>query len=303
MMRRFFSRYAGLFTLFVLMHLVILLVFILFALPMDVFWVLFWNLTIMMVVYLSYQMLSFKEEVRLKTLVNQLQEELGDLQDSSDLRQNELEEYFMMWVHQMKTPITASQLILKNPDEKTITGLRQEMVYIENYTNMALNYLKLSNPSTDMVFSQRKLDDIINPLLRKYSIQFIQNNIRLHYQPIEEVVVTDVNLTSLMIEQILNNALKYANQKEIWIEFNSPTNTLSIKDSGKGIRSEDLPKIFDKGYSGFNGQLNQKSSGLGLYLVALIAKRLNQPVAVESTYGEESTFTIRFNRNPNLTNL
>lgn len=303
MMGRFLNQNWGLLSVFILLHLVIWFVFLLFSLPMDVFWVLFWNLTIIMSVFLGYQILSFREEVRLETKVEQLQEELIDLQDASVMRQNELEEYFIMWVHQMKTPITASQLILKNPDDAAIRNLRQEMVSIENYTNMALNYLKLSNPATDMVFSQRKLDDIINPLLRKYSIQFIQNNIRLHYQPIEEVVLTDANLTSLMIEQILNNALKYANQKEIWIEFNSPTNTLSIKDSGKGIRSEDLPKIFDKGYSGFNGQLNQKSSGLGLYLVALIAKRLNQPVAVESTYGEDSTFTIRFNRNPNLTNL
>lgn len=297
MMRRFVSRHAGLLILFGLIHLVLWFIFVLFALPMDIFWVLFWNITIMMAVYLGYQMLSFKEEVRLDVRVDQLQEELVELQNSSDLRQNELEEYFIMWVHQIKTPITASQLILKNPDGKAITSLRQEMLDIENYTNMALNYLKLSNPATDMVFSQRKLDDIINPLLRKYSIQFIQNNIRLNYQPIEEVVVTDANLTSLMIEQILNNALKYASQKEIWIEFDSTTYALSIKDNGKGIRSEDVPKIFDKGYSGFNGQLNQKSSGLGLYLVELIAKRLNQPVTVESRFGEETIFTIHFHLN------
>jgi two-component system sensor histidine kinase BraS/BceS len=263
---------------------------------MDVFWVLFWNLTIIMSVFLGYQILSFREEVRLETKVEQLQEELIGLQDASDMRQNELEEYFIMWVHQMKTPITASQLILKNPDDEAIRNLRQEMVSIENYTNMALNYLKLSNPATDMVFSERKLDDIITPLIRKYSLQFIQHGIRLHYQPIEAEVVTEANLTSLMIEQILNNALKYAKQKEIWISYDSKNASLTIKDSGKGIKAEDLPKIFDKGYSGFNGQLNQKSSGIGLYLVELVARRLNQPVSVESTFGQETQFTIQFNQ-------
>ncbi|MFL2141587.1 ATP-binding protein [Ruoffia sp. FAM 26254] len=99
-----------------------------------------------------------------------------------------------------------------------------------------------------------------------------------------------------MIEQILNNALKYAKQKEIWISYDSQNATLTIKDSGRGIKAEDLPKIFDKGYSGFNGQLNQKSSGLGLYLVELVARRLTQPVSVESTFGQETQFTIQFNQ-------
>ena len=296
MMGRFLNQNWGLLSVFILLHLVIWFVFLLFSLPMDVFWVLFWNLTIIMSVFLGYQILSFREEVRLETKVEQLQEELIDLQDASVMRQNELEEYFIMWVHQMKTPITASQLILKNPDDAAIRNLRQEMVSIENYTNMALNYLKLSNPATDMVFSERKLDDIITPLIRKYSLQFIQHVIRLHYQPIEAEVVTEANLTSLMIEQILNNALKYAKQKEIWISYDSKNASLTIKDSGKGIKAEDLPKIFDKGYSGFNGQLNQKSSGIGLCLVELVARRLNQPVSVESTFGQETQFTIQFNQ-------
>ena len=296
MMGRFLNQNWGLLSVFILLHLVIWFVFLLFSLPMDVFWVLFWNLTIIMSVFLGYQILAFREEVRLETKVEQLQEELIDLQDASDMRQNELEEYFIMWVHQMKTPITASQLILKNPDDEAIRNLRQEMVSIENYTNMALNYLKLSNPATDMVFSERKLDEIITPLIRKYSLQFIQHGIRLHYQPIEAEVVTEANLTSLMIEQILNNALKYAKQKEIWISYDSQNATLTIKDSGRGIKAEDLPKIFDKGYSGFNGQLNQKSSGIGLYLVELVARRLNQPVSVESTFGQETQFTIQFNQ-------
>src|SRR5699024_12757097 len=130
-------------------------------------------------------------------------------------------------------------------DEEVIRNLSQEMDTIENYTNIALNYLKLSNPATDMVFSERKLDDIITPLIRKYSLQFIQHGIRLHYQPIEAEVVTEANLTSLMIEQILNNALKYAKQKEIWNYYDSQNATLTIKDSGIGIKSEDLQKNLD----------------------------------------------------------
>lgn len=296
MMRRFLSQHMGLITLFIAMHLLIWLVFILFALPMDVFGVLFWNLTIMMGVYLVYKALVFKRESQLREVIEELEQERTDILEQSRLRQSELENYFMMWVHQIKTPITASQLILSNPDDKALANLRQEMLDIDNYTNMALNYLKLSNPETDMVFSKRKLGEIIKPLLRKYRIQFIQHNIKLHYELIEAEVVTEVNLTSLMIEQLLNNALKYAKQESIYLTFDPETYVLSIKDTGKGIRAEDLPKIFDKGYSGFNGQLNQKSSGLGLYLVNLVSKRLEQPVTVESRVNEETVFTIKFHK-------
>ena len=296
MMRKFLSNQSGVIAVFTLIQLVIWFVFLLFDLPMDIFGVLFWILFIIMAVYLAFKAVTFRELESFQRRIDALQDELIALQDQSDARQGELEEYFIMWVHQMKTPITASQLILRNPDDKAISNLRQEMLYIENYTNMALNYLKLSNPSTDMVVSKRRLDDIINPLIRKYSIQFIQHNITLHYEPIEDSVITEANLTSLMIEQLLNNSLKYAKQKDIWIDFDPTTYKLTIRDTGKGIRPEDLPKIFDKGYSGFNGQLNQKSSGLGLYLVQLVAKRLSQPVEAKSKVNQETLFTIQFHR-------
>lgn len=96
-----------------------------------------------------------------------------------------------------------------------------------------------------------------------------------------------------MIEPVLNNALKYAKGGEIWISFDQESSQLVIKDSGQGIPENDLPKIFDKGYAGFNGLLNQQSSGINLYLVKTIADRLNQPVAVESTLGQGTTFTIQ----------
>lgn len=298
MMRQFLAKHLSELIVFVMIHLIIWGIFSLFSLPMDVYGVLFWLLFIVMAVYLVFKAVIFREESSQKAKVDELENELIQLRNQSESRQDELEEYFIMWVHQIKTPITASQLILKNPDDKAIYNLRQEMLYIENYTGMALNYLKLSNPSTDMVVSKWRLDDIINPLIRKYSIQFIQHNIRLHYETIEESVITEANLTSLMIEQVLNNALKYAKQQEIWIHFDTQTYQLTIKDSGKGIRPEDLPKIFDKGYSGFNGQLNQKSSGLGLYLVQLVAKRLNQAVSVKSTVGEGTEFTVQFHHLP-----
>ena len=147
-----------------------------------------------------------------------------------------------------------------------------------------------------MVLEVVNLDDIIRPLLRKYRTQFIAKRINLDYSGMEIPLVTEANLSQVMIEQILSNALKYSKGGTIRIYFDSRTYQLTIQDQGPGIRSEDLPRIFERGYSGFNGKLNEQSSGLGLYLVDLIGSRLNQTVSVRSDLGKGSAFTIQFNR-------
>lgn len=303
MMSNFLKSEIGPIILFLTMLLTIWLSFLLFDISMEAFGVLFWLLFIIMGVYLTYKAVNFKKQTSFEERLEEVEAELVRVKEDGLRKRTDLEEYFIMWVHQMKTPITASQLVLANPDEDALPKLRQEMLYIENYTNMALNYLKISNPTTDMVISKRSLDDILSPIIRKYRSQFIQKKIRLHYQVINSEVVTEANLTSLMIEQLLNNALKYTDQGDIWIQFNSETYQLEIKDSGRGIKVEDLPKIFDKGYSGFNGQLNQKSSGIGLYLVKLISQRLDQEVNVQSTLNQGTSFTIQFHRDIQTYNI
>src|SRR5699024_8566371 len=107
---------------------------------------------------------------------------------------------------------------------------------IENYANMALNYLKVLNPTNDMDFRYVSIDEIIRPLLKKYRVQFIYSDITLHYKKEEQVILTEPNLTSLMVEQLLSNALKYTKRGDIWIRFDDKNNKLTIKDNGIGIR-------------------------------------------------------------------
>ncbi|HIE1210252.1 histidine kinase, partial [Staphylococcus aureus] len=208
--------------------------------------------------------------------------------------QSELESYFLMWVHQIKTPITASKLLLEDPDEHVISNVRNEVLQIDNYTNLALNYLKLMNQKTYMVFMEVSVDELIRPLIKRYAIQFIHHQTKLHYEKSEAVILTDAKWASIMIEQILNNALKYARGKDVWITFDENTKKLSIRDNGIGINASDLPKIFDKGFSGYNGRISEKSSGIGLYIVSTISKRLGHKVSATSTLNDGSIFTIQF---------
>lgn len=246
--------------------------------------------------YLVYRGIHFKKEMELKQQVEELSLALKDEINQSRIVREDVEEYFLLWIHQIKTPITASYLLLEGSEFDEGPLLQQELLKIENYTNMALNYLKVLNPSTDMNFSWVTVDGLLRPLIKKYRVHFIYSKISLHYQKSETKVLTDPNLTSLMIEQLLSNALKYTKThgaRDIWVSFNEESKVLSIKDNGIGIREEEQQRIFDKGYAGMNGQLDTKSSGIGLYLVQMISKRLEQPVTVESTIGEGSEFTIQ----------
>ena len=212
-------------------------------------------------------------------------------------QKDDLNAYFLMWLHQIKTPMTVSKLLLEKPDDTTNTKLKMQLMYIEQYINMAMNYLKMIDYSTDMDITQVNLDDIIKNLLKKYSLLFIHNHISLEYQSNLTYVISDSQWLTILIEQILSNALKYTENGKIAIQYLEEKHALEIKDTGIGIRSEDIPKIFDRGYSGFNGRMNEKSSGLGLYLARKISERLNIQIEVESKLSKGSIFRLVFPTN------
>ena len=212
-------------------------------------------------------------------------------------QKDDLNAYFLMWLHQIKTPMTVSKLLLDKPDDTTNTKLKMQLMYIEQYINMAMNYLKMIDHSTDMDITEVNLDDIIKNLLKKYSLLFIHNHISLEYQSNLTYVISDSQWLTILIEQILSNALKYTENGKIAIQYLEEKHALEIRDTGIGIRSEDIPKIFDRGYSGFNGRMNEKSSGLGLYLARKISERLNIQIEVESKLSKGSVFRLVFPTN------
>lgn len=269
------------------------IVFSLFQLGWLIYGVASSLILLILFLFLLYQGLNIQKSRDLEDEIQKTTEKLNEERNQNRLVRQDIEEYFLLWVHQIKTPITASYLLLEDVTFENKPLLQQEILKIENYANMALNYLKVLNPTNDMDFRYVSIDEIIRPLLKKYRVQFIYSDITLHYKKEEQVILTEPNLTSLMVEQLLSNALKYTKRGDIWIRFDDKNNKLTIKDNGIGIREEDLPKIFNKGYAGMNGQLEIKSSGIGLYLVKLISKRLKQSVSVQSTLNEGTSFTIQ----------
>lgn len=274
--------------------LIFFFVFLFANLDFSLFYLSLEIVTFCLLIYLFICWVTFKKKENLQEQVNQLLIENRQLKNTIDIERKDLEEYFLLWVHQIKTPITVSDLILQKEKNPYTCQLKEQMFYIREYTDMAINYMKLKDRQADMDIAEVEIDKLLKSLLRKYSGLFIDKNISLDYQPIDTKIITDARWATILIEQILANALKYTNSGKITLSFDRDKNALKVKDTGIGIKSEDINKIFDRGYSGFNGRINEKSSGIGLYLVKKIAILLNIKIEVCSTVNVGSEFIICF---------
>lgn len=192
----------------------------------------------------------------------------------------ELVEYYTVWAHQIKTPIASMRLCLQQEDTPQARRLLQELSRAEQYVEMVMVYLRLTGGS-DLVLRECQLDGIVRRAVRRFAGEFIGRKLKLCYEPLNVSCVTDEKWLLFVIEQVLSNALKYTRAGSITIELEAPK-TLVIRDTGIGVAPEDLPRIFEKGYTGYNGRGDQKASGLGLYLCRTICKRLGHTITASS---------------------
>lgn len=200
-------------------------------------------------------------------------------------------DYYTTWVHQIKTPIAVMQMMLQMEDTKEHRDLSAELFRIEQYVEMVLSYLRLGSGSNDLVIKQCTLDDIIKQAIHKYAPYFIRKRIRLSYEPTDQTILTDEKWLLLIVEQLLSNAIKYTKHGEIRITVTEDM-VLQIADTGIGIAPEDMPRIFEKGFTGYNGRSYKKATGLGLYLCKQAAEKLGITIGAESVVGKGTTFSL-----------
>ncbi len=246
------------------------------------------------IIYNIFAYINYEKTINLKDTITELKGEKNNIIEEYNNYRSNTKEYFMMLVHQMKTPITASKLIVEDMPY-TNDELKKQLLYMDDYVNMSIAFLKLIDTNSDMDIAKTNLDKIIKEVLKKYSILFISKNIKLDYKLTDAYVISDARWLSILIEQIISNALKYTKKGYIKIYFDEES--LYIKDTGIGIKKEDINKIFDMGYSGLNGRANEKSSGLGLYLAKKISYKLNIEIDIDSKLGKGSTFILKFKTN------
>lgn len=249
-------------------------------------------------IYLVFASYHVRRRTDLSRELERIAKEKRQLEEETLQRQKDLEDYFLLWMHQMKTPITAASLLLESDSmscDSNAIRIKSRLMEINGYANMAMSYLKLMQDSNDMDLTRVKLKPLVTEILKRYSLLFVENDDRIEIDiPRSAYVLSDARSLSVLVEQLISNAVKYTRGGKILIRYDLGKKALRVEDTGAGIPAQDLPKIFDRGYSGFNGRATDKSSGLGLFLVDTIARKLSLKIAVESKVGEGSCFTVLF---------
>ena len=210
-----------------------------------------------------------------------LSEEHTHYRTQTNRKYADMIDYYTVWAHQIKTPIASMRLHLQNEDSALSRTLTSDLHRIEQYVEMVLTFLRLNSESTDYVIKEYDLDKIIKGAVRKFSADFIGRKLSLVYEPVNTTVITDEKWLSFVIEQVLSNALKYTPAGSIIITLENEK-TLRIRDTGIGIAPEDLPRVFENGYTGYNGRADKKASGIGLYLCKRICNNLGHTITARS---------------------
>lgn len=238
---------------------------------------------------------SSRIEADYQELITLLDESRAGVISQKDKTLTDMTDYYTLWAHQIKTPIAAMRLLLQSEPSGQNDELSEQLFKIEQYVEMVLGYLRTENMSGDLMIKTCPLDDIIKQAVKKYARSFIRKKLTLDYRDLHINVLTDEKWLCFVIEQILSNSLKYTKEGKIAI-YTDPEQpvTLVIEDTGIGIQAEDLPRITEKGFTGFNGREDKKSTGIGLYLCKKILEKLSHTMAVESQVGVGTKVKIRF---------
>lgn len=308
---------------------------------------------------------EYMYERQYQDCINAIAQEKSRIQNEMISRQQDLLEYYSMWVHQIKTPIAALKLLMEedmnayldaeddadnhvagDANNNTISNAnmidieendtriinekqkQQELFRIEQYVDMALQYMRLGAETNDFVIQKVMLDEVIKSSIHKYAKQFIHKKLCLTYEPQDIIAITDKKWLGFVIDQILSNAIKYTKQGGVTIqvlhasqmaagaagvegvanatgeqpEFGTskdhkpwydregikPEESVSIiiEDTGIGIGADDLPRVYEKGYTGYNGHADKYSTGIGLYLCKAILDKLGHKLVIRSEKGK-----------------
>lgn len=239
---------------------------------------------------------AHSEEARdYQNAIRLLGNEYRNYVSESERKYENMMDYYTVWAHQIKTPIFSMKLSLQGEDSTLSRRLSADLFRIEQYVDMVLVYLRLDSEYTDYVFKECNMDEVIKNSVKKFASEFIGRKLSLEYEPADVTVVSDSKWLGFVIGQLISNALKYTKEGGITIYFREPK-VLVIEDTGIGIAAEDLPRIFEKGYTGYNGRTGGNASGIGLYLCKRICENLRIGIHAESEVGRGTKMVLDLNQ-------
>lgn len=242
-------------------------------------------------------------EALYRSMIAKMRQEKEELIFEDQKRYTEMMDYYGMWAHQIKTPIAAMRILVQSgmdreeneENQKLFRQLQMELFKTEQYVEMVLSYLKICDIAKDMVLERCDLGKVVRQAGKKYSRLFILQKLSLEMGEIAEIVLTDEKWLSFVVEQILSNALKYTKSGSVSI-YLEQEGVLVIKDTGIGISVEDLPRIMEKGYTGYNGRIDKRSTGIGLYLCKKVMDKLHHQLRIDSEDGKGTKVVLDLRR-------
>ncbi len=228
-------------------------------------------------------------EQQMLRLLTAVDEERTGERSRQEEREADRRDYFLAWTHQIKTPIAAMRLLLEETeDQENNFRMREELFKIEQYAEMVLTIQRLESMGSDLVLEEYELTPLLRQAVRKYSVLFINRGLQVEVPEWNARILTDEKCFSFCLEQLLSNAIKYTGKGKITLSGRQQEDkvVLEIADTGMGIRAEDLPRIFERGFTGYNGRTDKRATGIGLYLCRKVCRQLGITIAVESSVGE-----------------
>lgn len=211
-------------------------------------------------------------------------------------------DYITSWVHSVKTPLTASKLMIENDVESnssTLNKVEEELEQILHYTEQALYYVRLDSFTKDYLITESNIKKLIMSSIKKHSRTFITKKISVNIDVDEIKVLTDEKWIIFVINQIIYNSLKYTDTGgtiAVKAVQSGDKIILTLKDNGCGIKEEDINRVFDRGFTGYNGRKYEHSTGMGLYLAKELCSMLGHKIEISSKFGEYTNVTIKFNK-------
>lgn len=226
-----------------------------------------------------------------REIVRLLQEQNREARTRAETEMSAMMDYYTLWAHQIKTPIASMRLRLQEDDTPQARTLLSDLGRIERYVSMVLTYLRLEGSSTDYVIRETDLDSILRPVFKQFAGEFISRKLKLDYTPVNKRVLTDEKWLAFVAEQLLSNALKYTPAGSVSVYLEEPA-VLCVRDTGIGIAPEDLPRVFERSYTGLTGRADKRASGLGLSLCRQVCDRLGHGLSIESVPDQGTTVRV-----------
>ncbi len=243
---------------------------------------------------------DFIEGRILKNSLEQIDKSMLENVNRYKYLQEDYKEYIELWIHEVKIPIASGKMVIENNKNEATKSIGEELDKVENYIEQALFYARSNTVEKDYYIKENNLKDIVSESIKKNKSILIQNKIAINIYDLDKIVYTDSKWIVFILNQIIQNSVKYKKQEdnskiEIFSKQAKESVVLYIKDNGIGVKEAEITRVFEKGFTGTNGRLqNKKSTGIGLYLCKKLCDKLGIAIELNSVYNQYTQISLIF---------